>query len=117
MKHTGGEWTTEFDEIAEAWTVWADDGGDVTHIALVTAKHDDRIRATEAADNAVLVREAPKMLDLLRRIAAPQDDPTAIEQEIEALFDRLGTCIEHDWQEQPGEPPVDVCSSCGETRE
>ncbi len=22
----------------------------------------------------------------------------------------------HDWQEQPGEPPVDVCSSCGEVR-
>lgn len=23
----------------------------------------------------------------------------------------------HDWQEQPGEPPIDVCSSCGEVRE
>lgn len=23
----------------------------------------------------------------------------------------------HDWQEQPGEPPVDVCSSCGAVRE
>jgi hypothetical protein len=28
----------------------------------------------------------------------------------------LETC-EHDWQEQPGEPPVDVCSSCGAVRE
>lgn len=24
---------------------------------------------------------------------------------------------QHDWQEQEGEPPVDVCSSCGERRE
>lgn len=24
---------------------------------------------------------------------------------------------DHDWQEQPGEPPVDVCSSCGAVRE
>lgn len=24
---------------------------------------------------------------------------------------------EHEWQEQPGEPPVDVCSKCGITRE
>lgn len=22
----------------------------------------------------------------------------------------------HDWQEQPGEPPVDVCIQCGEVR-
>ena len=26
------------------------------------------------------------------------------------------TC-EHDWQEQPGEPPIDVCPSCGAIRE
>lgn len=25
-------------------------------------------------------------------------------------------CV-HDWQEQPGEPPRDVCSSCGLIRE
>lgn len=24
---------------------------------------------------------------------------------------------EHEWEEQPGEPPVDVCTSCGATRE
>lgn len=23
---------------------------------------------------------------------------------------------EHDWQEQPGEPPVDTCSHCGAVR-
>lgn len=23
---------------------------------------------------------------------------------------------DHDWQEQEGEPPVDICNSCGETR-
>ena len=23
---------------------------------------------------------------------------------------------QHAWQEQPGEPPVDVCSSCGKVR-
>ena len=23
---------------------------------------------------------------------------------------------DHDWQEQPGEPPVDTCSHCGATR-
>lgn len=25
-------------------------------------------------------------------------------------------CSEHNWQEQPGEPPVDVCNNCGEVR-
>ena len=24
-------------------------------------------------------------------------------------------CV-HDWQEQPGEPPIDTCSSCGAQR-
>lgn len=23
---------------------------------------------------------------------------------------------EHDWQEQPGEPPIDVCSRCGKVQ-
>jgi hypothetical protein len=24
---------------------------------------------------------------------------------------------DHDWQEQPGEPPIDVCFKCGAVRE
>lgn len=35
---------------------------------------------------------------------------------LEVLEVRLMKC-EHDWQEQPGEPPVDVCSRCGAVRE
>ena len=35
----------------------------------------------------------------------------------QAIIVRLmGERCEHDWQEQPGEPPVDVCSSCGAVR-
>lgn len=34
------------------------------------------------------------------------------------VFERPRTALpcDHDWQEQPGEPPYDVCSSCGEVR-
>lgn len=33
-----------------------------------------------------------------------------------ATMAELKAC-EHDWDEQPGEPPVDVCTKCGDTRE
>lgn len=33
------------------------------------------------------------------------------------VVDVLNDECEHDWQEQPGEPPVDVCNSCGAVRE
>lgn len=29
---------------------------------------------------------------------------------------KVRSCI-HEWHEQPGEPPVDVCSQCGAVRE
>jgi len=29
----------------------------------------------------------------------------------------LPKACDHQWEEQPGEPPVDVCTSCGERRE
>jgi hypothetical protein len=28
----------------------------------------------------------------------------------------IGEACEHEWQEQPGEPAVDICSQCGEVR-
>ena len=32
------------------------------------------------------------------------------------VLDEHSPC-DHDWQEQPGEPPVDVCWHCGAVRE
>lgn len=40
--------------------------------------------------------------------------PVALEYEIERDACQPEA---HDWQEQVGEPPVDVCSQCGEVRE
>jgi hypothetical protein len=33
------------------------------------------------------------------------------------LHYRITIECNHDWQEQPGEPPVDVCPKCGASRE
>ncbi len=41
---------------------------------------------------------------------------SACERDI-ARQERAMTACEHDWQEQPGEPPVDVCNQCGARRE
>jgi hypothetical protein len=30
--------------------------------------------------------------------------------------DPAWSLCDHDWQEQPGEPPVDTCSNCGAVR-
>jgi hypothetical protein len=49
-----------------------------------------------------------------------QDKMKVAEKRIERLRERVAeieaTC-DHDWQEQPGEPPFDVCSNCGAVRE
>jgi hypothetical protein len=47
--------------------------------------------------------------------------PSQDQQVIDAIEDRrpwpvLVEPCDHDWQEQPGEPPVDICNSCGAVR-
>jgi hypothetical protein len=43
------------------------------------------------------------------------DEPSAvIEDDPEPDCEQDGE--EHDWQEQPGEPPCDVCIYCGKVR-
>jgi hypothetical protein len=46
--------------------------------------------------------------DLERALARCPEEPEVLEGEL---------VCEHEWQEQPGEPPVDTCSRCGEVRE
>jgi hypothetical protein len=50
--------------------------------------------------------------------AIEYDFDTPEQETLEVTPDRLRAIIEceHDWQEQPGEPPKDVCPKCGATR-
>jgi hypothetical protein len=49
-------------------------------------------------------------------------EPSLTPNELRAFLERmplvcrLVTVCDHNWQEQPGEPACDVCSSCGEVR-
>ena len=45
---------------------------------------------------------------------SPSDVDAAEEWTIDARM--AEAFCEHDWQEQPGEPPVDICSRCGKQR-
>jgi len=58
--------------------------------------------------------EIDRALDALRfrieEIGEGEDDDDLV-RKLEAAQE-----TEHDWQEQPGEPPRDVCSACGAVR-
>ncbi len=70
----------------------------------------DRIDGIESPYEALATRLTDAVMERLKSQPHPVIDVEEVEREFAAPCD-------HDWQEQPGEPPIDVCSSCGAVRE